>query len=83
MKTHRFDPLSFVFGLSAAIFGAILLWGNVQIADLRPSHLWPFPVLALGMLFSLYGVRRLIETARAARTDSQEEAQPEISSIQD
>jgi hypothetical protein len=60
MKPHRFDPLSFVGGISFVAFGLILLFGDVGLEDLRPSHLWPLPVLAVGLLLTLYGVRRLL-----------------------
>lgn len=70
MKRHRFDPFSLVIGLSAAGFGALLLWGHPDLEDLRPGNLWPFPLLALGLLFTLYGVRRLIETTSSERTTS-------------
>jgi hypothetical protein len=67
MKPHRFDPFSLVLGLATALFGAMLLFGDPDIEDLRPSHLWPFPVLVVGLLCTLYGVRRLMEAAQRER----------------
>jgi hypothetical protein len=64
MRPHRFDPFSLVIGLSTAGLGALLLWGDPDLEDLRPGHLWPFPLLILGLLLTLYGVRRLLDGAR-------------------
>lgn len=64
MRRHRFDPFSLVIGLSSAGLGALLLWGNPDLEDLRPGHLWPFPLLILGLLLTLYGLRRLIDGTR-------------------
>ena len=69
MKLHRFDPFSFVVGLATAISGGLLLWGDLDVPDLRPSRLWPLPVLTLGLMLTLYGVRRLVESARAREVD--------------
>jgi hypothetical protein len=69
MKPHRFDPLSFVLGLSTVVLGALVLWGDLGPDDLRPSRLWPLPVLAVGLLFGLYGLRRLVESTRRSPVD--------------
>jgi hypothetical protein len=75
MKPHRFDPFSFVAGLALTAFGAMLLWGDLDMTDMRPSRLWPWPVLALGLMFTLYGARRLVESLRPPR------AEPEIDAL--
>ena len=64
MKLHRFDPFSFVVGLAIAVFAGMLLWGDLDVPDLRPSRLWPLPVFAFGLMLTLYGVRRLVESMR-------------------
>lgn len=64
MKLHRFDPFSFVVGLAIAVFAGMLLWGDLDVPDLRPSRLWPLPVFAFGLMLTLYGVRRLVESTR-------------------
>ena len=64
MKLHRFDPFSFVVGLAIAVFAGMLLWGDLDVPDLRPSRLWPLPVFAFGLMLTLYGVRRLVESPR-------------------
>jgi hypothetical protein len=74
MRPHRFDPLSFVAGTVFAALGAILLWGRVDLHDLRPSALWAWPILTAGLLFTLYGVRRLIDE-RAAEEAAKEVAE--------
>jgi hypothetical protein len=66
LKIHRFDPFSFVVGLSTMVLGGMLLWGNLDVPDMRPSHLWPLPVLAIGLMLTLYGVRRFLEATRSA-----------------
>lgn len=66
MKPHRFDPFSFVVGLATAVLAIMLLWGDLDVPDLRPSRLWPLPVFAFGLLLTLYGVRRLVESTRHA-----------------
>ena len=66
MKLHRFDPFSFVVGLAIAVFAGMLLWGDLDVPDLRPSRLWPLPVFAFGLMLTLYGVRRLVESTRGA-----------------
>ena len=66
MKLHRFDPFSFVVGLATAVLAIMLLWGDLDVPDLRPSRLWPLPVFAFGLLLTLYGVRRLVESTRHA-----------------
>lgn len=64
MKLHRFDPFSFVVGLAIAVFAGMLLWGDLDVPALRPSRLWPLPVFAFGLMLTLYGVRRLVESTR-------------------
>ena len=66
MKPHRFDPFSFVVGLAIAVFAGMLLWGDLDVPDLRPSRLWPLPVFAFGLMLTLYGARRLVESTRDA-----------------
>ena len=69
MKPHRFDPFSFVIGLATAVLAATLLWGDLDVPDLRPSRVWPLPVFALGLMLTLYGLRRLVESARDGARD--------------
>jgi hypothetical protein len=71
MRVHRFDPFSFVVGLATAVFGGMLLWGDLDVTDLRPSRLWPLPVFALGLLLTLYGVRRLLESGANGSDDDE------------
>lgn len=77
MRPHRFDPLSFVAGILFASLGAILLWGRVELHDLRPSALWAWPILAAGLLFTLYGVRRLLDERAAEHAPEQAGASPQ------
>jgi hypothetical protein len=75
MKPHRFDPLSFVAGIVFALLGAILLWGRVDLHDLRPSALWAWPILAAGLLFTLYGGRRLLDERAAGQREGRADGQ--------
>ena len=45
------------------------MWGDLDVPDLRPSRVWPLPVFALGLMLTLYGLRRLVESARDGARD--------------
>jgi hypothetical protein len=77
MRPHHFDPLSFVAGIIFVSLGAILLWGQVDLHDLRPSALWAWPVAAAGLLFTLYGIRRLLDERAAERIKEGAEERPD------
>lgn len=62
MKRHAFDPVSFVFGLLFAFLAVFVLSGNT-LGDLYPLWVWTLPVIAMGLLVVLYGVRRLVASA--------------------
>jgi hypothetical protein len=62
VKRHAFDPFSFVFGLLFAFLAVFVLSGN-NLADLYPLWVWTLPVMAVGLLVILYGVRRLVSSA--------------------
>ena len=81
MRPHRFDPLSFVGGVSFVAFGLILLVGDVGLQDLRPSNLWPLPVLAIGLLLTLYGMRRLLEQRPKAAAEEAPEEPPDAGAV--
>jgi hypothetical protein len=65
VKRHAFDPVSFVFGLLFAFLAVFVLSGNT-LADLWPVWAWTLPMMVVGLLVVLYGVRRLLTTASAS-----------------
>jgi len=60
MKSHRFDPVSFSFGLLFVSTGAALLSGEVDLADLTGRGILVLPVFFLGVLLVSVGIRRLL-----------------------
>jgi hypothetical protein len=60
MKPHRFDPVSFAFGLLFLLTGASLLSGEIDLADLSGRGILVLPVLFLGVLLVSVGVRRVL-----------------------
>ena len=60
MKPHRFDPVSFAFGLLFLVTGVALLSGEIDLADLSGRGILVLPVLFLGVLLVSVGARRLL-----------------------
>lgn len=60
MKPHRFDPVSFAFGLLFLLTGGALLSGEVDLADLPGRGILVLPVLFLGVLLVSVGIRRVL-----------------------
>lgn len=60
MKPHRFDPVSFAFGMLFLLTGALLLSGEIDLADLSGRGILVLPVLFLGVLLVSVGVRRTL-----------------------
>ena len=60
MKSHRFDPVSFAFGLLFALTGVSLLSGEIDLADLSGRGILVLPVFFLGVLLVSVGVRRIL-----------------------
>jgi hypothetical protein len=50
MQRHRFDALSFGFGIVIAAIGFWLITGHVDVTDLRLTWVWPLPLIVLGVL---------------------------------
>ena len=72
MKRHRFDPLSFTFGLLFAFVALFVLLGN-SLADLAPAGLWTLPAMTIGLLIVLYGVRRLLPSTASGTSETPED----------
>ena len=60
MNPHRFDPVSFAFGLLFLLAGGALLSGKVDLADLSGRGILVLPVLFVGVLLVAVGIRRLL-----------------------
>lgn len=60
MKAHRFDPVSFAFGLLFLVTGAALAFGKIDLADLTGRGILVLPVLFVGVLLVAVGIRRLL-----------------------
>jgi hypothetical protein len=58
MRTHRFDPWSFVPGALLAAFGLAVLTSGVDVTDWNLSWVWPVPFIAAGLLILLSARRR-------------------------
>jgi hypothetical protein len=58
MQRHRFDALSFGFGIVIAAIGFWLLTGHVDVTDLRLTWVWPLPLIVLGLLMLISARRR-------------------------
>jgi hypothetical protein len=72
MHRHRFDALSFGFGIVIAAIGFWLLTGHVDITDLRLTWVWPLPLILVGLLM-LVSARRRDDDRRAGRAETIEE----------
>jgi hypothetical protein len=49
VKRHRFDPVSFVWGLLFAGFGLATLSGTIRPSLLGLRAFWPLTIVALGL----------------------------------
>lgn len=69
MKPHRFDPVSFAFGLLFLMTGGALVSGEIDLADLSGRGILVLPVLFVGVLLVAVGIRRLLGDRVAAASD--------------
>ena len=75
MKPHRFDPVSFSFGLLFVLTGAAILSGEVDLADLSGRGILVLPVFFLGVLLVSVGIRRLLGDRLSTPRDEETEQQ--------
>ncbi|MFN2589090.1 MAG: hypothetical protein ABR613_13375 [Actinomycetota bacterium] len=73
MKRHRFDPFSFVFGITFSGPGAAFLDSDVDVADLTGAGWLPLPALVAGLLLLAVGLDR----SRGGRAVPPAEAAPD------
>ena len=58
MKRHRFDPYSFVFGITFLALGVLMLDTDVDLASFAGAGWLPLPAVALGLLLLAGGLDR-------------------------
>ena len=62
MKTHRFDPISLLFGVAAVIVGVAATNSHLgNLVNDRPDGLIPLLVLAVGALAMAVAARRSLQ----------------------
>jgi hypothetical protein len=76
MKPHRFDPVSFAAGMLFLVTGALLLSGEVDLADLSGRGILVLPVLFVGVLLVAVGIRRVLEDRRSEEDGSAQDLDP-------
>ena len=61
MKTHRFDPVSLVFGIVIIAVGIAAINGHAgNLINSRPDALVPLIVLGVGLLALIVATRRML-----------------------
>lgn len=61
MKTHRFDPVSLVFGIVIIVVGIAAINGHAgNLINSRPDALVPLIVLGVGLLALIVATRRML-----------------------
>ena len=61
MKTHRFDPVSLVFGIVVIVAGIAAINGHAgNLINSRPDALVPLIVLGVGLLALIVATRRML-----------------------
>ncbi len=76
MKTHRFDPVSFVFGIAIVIVGIAAT--NSRLGNLinnRPDALIPLLVLGAGLLAVIVATRRSFQDVDSTSDDQYDRAE--------
>ena len=76
MKTHRFDPVSALLGITAIIVGMVAV--NSRLGNLindRPDSLIPMVVLAAGLLAVIVAARRSLQDVDRASDDQHDRAE--------
>jgi hypothetical protein len=76
VKTHRFDPISLLFGVAAVVVGFAAI--NSRLGNLvndRPDGLIPLLVLAVGALAVAVAGRRSIQDVDGAGDDQHDRAE--------
>jgi hypothetical protein len=76
MKTHRFDPISLVFGIAVIVVGIAATGSRLgNLINNRPDALIPLLVLGAGLLAVIVAARRSLQDVDSARDDQDDRAQ--------
>ena len=61
MKSHPFDPVSFLFGIITVVAGIAAINGHIgNLINSRPDALVPLIVLGVGLLAVVVATRRML-----------------------
>jgi flagellar motor component MotA len=76
MKTHRFDPVSLVFGIAVIILGIAATSSRLgNFINNRPDALIPLVVLGAGLLAVIVATRRSLQNVDGASDDQHDRAE--------
>ena len=76
MKTHRFDPISLVFGVAAIVVGFAAI--NSKLGNMlndRPDSLIPLLVLGFGVIAMAVAARRSFQDVDGASDDEHDRSE--------
>ena len=76
MKTHRFDPVSLLFGIATIVVGIASITGRLgNLVNDRPDPLIPLIVLTAGVLAVIVAARRSFQDVHGAGDDQHDRAE--------
>lgn len=76
MKTHRFDPVSLLFGIAAMVVGFVAI--NSRLGNLlndRPDALVPLLLLGAGIVAVAIATKRSLQDVDGASDDQHDRAE--------
>ena len=76
MKTHRFDPISLLFGIVAVVVGFAAI--NARLGNMlndRPAALIPLLLLGFGVVVMAVAARRSLQDVDGAGNDQHDRAE--------
>jgi hypothetical protein len=76
VKTHRFDPVSLLFGIAAIVIGIGAINGRLgNLVNDRPDALLPLIALGAGLLAIIVAARRSFQDVHGAGDDQHDGAE--------
>ena len=76
MKTHRFDPISLLFGIAAVVAGFAAI--NSRLGNMlndRPDALIPLLILGVGVIAMAVAARRSFQDVDSAGDDQHDRSE--------